>query len=231
MREPDRREELRSAPGSGVFSHGAQLALKVALIAVAGGAVAGLFWAFNMPVTQYDTWVDLVREQPVPFSHKHHVGGLGLDCRYCHTTVEKTATAGMPPSYTCMTCHSELWTNAAILAPIRLSLAEDKPMEWHRVYRLPDYVYFNHSIHIAKGVGCSTCHGPVDRMPLMWKANTLLMQWCVDCHRDPGHNLRPKNQIFNPDWHRDASTPSPSALMASYHVGQRDLTDCSICHR
>ena len=132
-------------------------------------------------------------EQPVPFSHQHHVGGLGIDCRFCHTTVEIAGNAGMPPTYTCM--------------------------------------YFNHAIHIAKGVGCVECHGPVDRMPLMHKAHGFTMGFCIDCHADPGPRLRPKDQIFNLEWQRNAQTPSPAALMAEYHIGNRRLTDCSICHR
>jgi hypothetical protein len=170
-------------------------------------------------------------EQPVPFSHQHHVGGLGIDCRFCHTTVEIAGNAGMPPTYTCMTCHSQIWTNAAILALVRQSLATNTPITWHRINDLPDYVYFNHAIHIAKGVGCVECHGPVDRMPLMHKAHGFTMGFCIDCHADPGPRLRPKDQIFNLEWQRNAQTPSPAALMAEYHIGNRRLTDCSISHR
>lgn len=131
-------------------------------------------------------------EQPVPFSHQHHVVGLGIDCRFCHTSVEVSASAGLSPTYTCMTCHSQIGTNAAIVAPVRESLADGKPTEWHRVSNLPDYVYFNHSIHIAKGVGCESCYGEMDRMALTYKAKTLIMQFCLNCHRDPGPHLRPK---------------------------------------
>ncbi|MBV8804834.1 MAG: cytochrome c3 family protein, partial [Sinobacteraceae bacterium] len=141
------------------------------------------------------------------------------------------ANAGLPPTSTCMTCHSQIWTNAAMLEPVRLSLAYNTPLVWQRVNDLPDYVYFNHSIHIAKGVGCSSCHGEVDRMPLTYKAKSLTMLFCLDCHRDPAPQLRPKDQIYNTEWHRSADTPAPAALMRIYHVGDRRLTDCSICHR
>jgi hypothetical protein len=179
----------------------------------------------------YRRLTDRIVEQPVPFSHQHHVAGLGLDCRFCHATVETAGDAGLPPTYTCMTCHSQVWTNAGMLEPVRRSLADGKPLAWHRVNDLPDYVYFNHAIHIAKGVGCSSCHGDVKSMPLMAKASSFTMGFCLDCHRDPGPNLRPKDQIFDTDWHRTNTTPPPEALMKQYHVGGRNLTDCSICHR
>jgi len=130
-----------------------------------------------------------------------------------------------------MTCHSQIWTNAAMLAPVRQSLANGTMLVWHRVTDLPDYVYFNHAIHIAKGIGCASCHGDVESMPLMRKAKSMTMGFCLDCHRDPAPHLRPKNEIFNTAWHRTKDTPSPQALMAQYHVGGRNLTDCSICHR
>lgn len=132
---------------------------------------------------------------------------------------------------TCMTCHSQIWTNAELLAPVRLSLASDTPIIWHRVNDLPDYVYFNHSIHIAKGVGCSSCHGEVDRMPLSYKAKSLTMGFCLDCHRNPAPHLRPRGQIFNTEWRRTSATPAPEELMSEYHIGDRRLTDCSLCHR
>jgi hypothetical protein len=130
-----------------------------------------------------------------------------------------------------MTCHSQIWTNAAILAPVRNSLANNTPITWHRINDLPDYVYFNHEIHIAKGVGCVECHGRVDQMPLMRKAHGFTMGFCLDCHENPGPRLRPKDQVFNLSWHRDSTTPSPADLMKQYHIGNRRLTDCSICHR
>ncbi|HEX7878259.1 MAG TPA: cytochrome c3 family protein, partial [Candidatus Eisenbacteria bacterium] len=129
----------------------------------------------------YGTRADVFVDQPVPFSHQHHVGQLGLDCRYCHTSVEETASAGMPPTKTCMNCHSQVWTNAPMLEPVRASFRTDQSIEWVRVHDLPDFVYFNHSIHVAKGIGCESCHGPVNNMPLVYKANTLFMEWCIQC--------------------------------------------------
>lgn len=134
--------------------------------------------------------------QPVPFSRKHHVSGLGLDCRYCHANVETSSNAGMPSTKICTARHSRIWTNAAMLAPDRLSRAEDKPIRWTRVYRLPDHVYFGHSIQVAKGVGCKECHGPIGGVSLTWKANTLYMGWCLSCHRNPAPHLRPEDAVL-----------------------------------
>jgi Cytochrome c7 and related cytochrome c len=214
-----------------VFRPSANLwaALTLLVVMAAGAGAVGWWWFW--PRTDYARHVGLPVEQPVPFSHEHHVAGLGIDCRFCHTSVEVSSNAGLPPSYTCMTCHSQIWTNAEILAPVRESLADNKPIAWNRINDLPDYVYFNHSIHIAKGIGCSSCHGEVDRMPLSYKAKTLTMQFCLDCHRNPAPHLRPKDEIYNTGWRRTTATPSPGALMAEYHIGGRNLTDCSICHR
>ncbi len=139
-------------------------------------------------------------DQPVPFSHKHHVEGLGLQCQYCHTSVEKSSYAGIPPTKTCMNCHSQIWTNAQLLEPVRQSWATGESIQWIKVHDLPDYVYFNHEIHVNKGIGCSSCHGRVDEMPLMYQENTLQMEWCLNCHRNPGVNLRPTSQIYNMAW-------------------------------
>lgn len=214
-----------------IFRPGANLAAKLVLLALACLIGGGIAWWWLWPRMDYARRVGWTIDQPVPFSHQHHVAGLGIDCRYCHTTVETSAHAGLPPTWTCMSCHSQIWTNAALLKPVRQSLAEDKPIHWARVTNLPDYVYFNHSIHIAKGVGCESCHGHVDRMPLTYKAKSMTMQFCLNCHRDPGPHLRPENAIYDTEWHRTASTPSPAALMQHYHVSGRTLTDCSICHR
>ena len=139
-------------------------------------------------------------DQPVPFSHKHHVQGLGLQCQYCHTSVEKSSYAGIPPTKTCMNCHSQIWTNAQLLEPVRQSWATGESIQWIKVHDLPDYVYFNHEIHVNKGIGCSSCHGRVDEMPLMYQESTLQMEWCLNCHRNPGVNLRPTSQIYNMAW-------------------------------
>jgi len=179
----------------------------------------------------YMTRQNITREQPVQFSHKHHVGGLGIDCRYCHSSVEFAPSAGLPPTETCMTCHSQIWTNAAMLAPVRQSLAENKPLRWRRVYTLPDYVYFDHSIHVAKGVGCTECHGPIGDMPLTWRATDMTMRWCLDCHRNPAPRLRPREAVFNPHWRPTSDTPSGAQLMAAYRIHPQNLTDCTVCHR
>jgi hypothetical protein len=147
-------------------------------------------------------------EQPVPFSHKHHVEGLGLQCQYCHTTVEDSSYAGIPPTKTCINCHSQIWTNAALLQPVRDSWATDASIQWIKVHDLPDYVYFNHEIHVNKGIGCASCHGRVDQMPLMYMQNTLQMEWCLNCHRNPAADLRPTSEIYNMAW-AEPSTDKP----------------------
>ncbi len=139
-------------------------------------------------------------DQPIPFSHLHHVQGLGLQCQYCHTSVETSSYAGIPPTKTCINCHSQIWTNAALLDPVRQSWATGQSIQWIRVHDLPDYVYFNHSIHVNKGIGCESCHGRVDEMPLMYMQNSLQMEWCLNCHRNPANELRPTSEIYNMAW-------------------------------
>src|SRR5205085_9633106 len=160
------------------------------------------FWGLVYGVyrSPYTTDQAVPRVQPVPFSHQHHVSGLGIDCRYCHTSVENSAFAGIPPTETCMSCHSQVWTDAPMLAPVRQSLASQQPLHWTRVNQLPDFVFFNHSIHVQKGVGCSTCHGRVDQMPLTWKEHSLFMRWCLDCHEAPERHIRPRDELFNMKW-------------------------------
>ncbi len=170
--------------------------------------------------------------QPVPFSHEHHHAGLGIDCRYCHVTVEYSSTAGLPPTETCMTCHSQVWTEAPVLQPVRQSWATGQPLRWNRVHRLPDFVFFNHGIHVQKGIGCSTCHGRVDQMPVVWKENTLWMKWCLDCHRDPAQYIRPKEEVFAMAYQPPATQREQGAeLVALYRIHTQSLTDCSMCHR
>ena len=216
-----------------LFKPGADAILRLVLflgvIAIVGG---GLFVA-AIPRSTYFTGVSVAPAQPVPFSHKHHVGELGIDCRYCHTTVETQATAGMPPTYTCMTCHSQIWTGAAMLAPVRQSLATGTPLHWTRVNRLPDYVFFNHAIHVSKGIGCSSCHGPVQKMQLTYRISAFKMAFCLNCHRSPQTYVRPPEQVWNMSW----SPPADQAkigkeLVKFYHIRPPSmLTDCSICHR
>ncbi|MEK4031862.1 cytochrome c3 family protein [Methylocystis sp. IM2] len=214
-----------------IFRPSANLIAKLGLAGCAVMLFSIVLLLWFGPRSDYARNVGLTFLQPAPFSHQHHVSGLGLDCRFCHTSVEASSSAGMPPTYTCMTCHSQVWTNAAMLAPVRESLAKNKPLAWRRVTDLPDYVYFNHSIHIAKGVGCSSCHGDVAQMPLTFKAKSLTMKFCLDCHRDPGPKLRPKDKIYDTHWREADETRSSDALLAEYRIGGRKLTDCSICHR
>lgn len=178
--------------------------------------------------SSYATNQGIVRAQPVPFSHEQHVSGLGIDCRYCHGTVETAAYAGMPTTKICMNCHEQIWVGSETLAPVRESYKTGKPLEWSRVHRLSDFVYFNHSVHVNKGVACQSCHGNVNQMPLMWQHGSLLMEWCLDCHRNPAPHLRPRDQVFSFDWHPN-SPKDASELAAKYHV--QSLIHCSTCHR
>jgi hypothetical protein len=212
----------RSADGIARFVLGGLLAVFV-LITVMGTAFLR---------STFLTGVGQAVAQPVPFSHKHHVGQLGLDCRYCHNGVETSSAAGLPATEVCMTCHSQLFTNAAMLAPVRASLASGTPLHWQRVNSVPDFVYFNHAIHVDKGVACETCHGEVDEMPLMARAEPLSMEWCLGCHRDPGPNLRPPQDVFRMHW----KPPSDIAdirrrLITMLDIHPETMTDCYVCHR
>ncbi len=179
------------------FGPYANLWAKLILLFAAAVMVVALALIWFWPRSDYARSIGWTLDQPAPFSHRHHVSGLGVDCRFCHSSVEASAEAGMPPTHTCMTCHSQIWTNAAVLEPVRRSLGDEKPLAWRRITNLPDYVYFNHSIHLAKGVGCANCHGDVAQMPLTFKAKSLTMEFRLDCHRDPSPRLRPKNAIFD----------------------------------
>ena len=199
-------------------------------VVLAGGA----FYAYTqLARSSYLTGRYVEKQQPVQFSHKHHVGDDGIDCRYCHTTVETTATAGMPSTQTCMNCHSQLWADAPYLEPIRASFRENKPIEWERVHDLPEFAYFNHSIHVTKGVGCETCHGRVDRMPLMIQKASLQMEWCLNCHRDPSRYVRPRDQITTMGYvPAKAQAELGPELVREYKIADVEhLTSCSTCHR
>jgi len=218
---------------SQVFSKNANTLARASLVAVVlGGAVFG-WLVVTVPQSDYITRVGVPRSQPVPFSHAHHVGGMGFDCRYCHTSVENSSFANIPPTKTCMNCHSQLFTTAPLLEPVRASFRNNQPLSWVRVHDLPDFVYFNHSIHVAKGVGCATCHGPVDRMPLMYKENTLQMGWCLNCHRHPEQYVRPRDQVFNMQYEPPAQQEELGRrLVKEYDIARPEqLTSCSTCHR
>jgi hypothetical protein len=196
--------------------------------------VAGLGWLFDtLSRSSYVTQARTARVQSVPFSHKHHVGGAGFDCRYCHTSVEKSSFAGIPPTKTCMNCHSQIWADSPMLERVRESFKTGEPLDWTRVHDLPEFVYFDHSIHVAKGVGCSTCHGRVDQMPLIWQQNSLQMDWCLSCHRDPARFVRPREQVFNMEWEPPADQfEQGTKLVKAYRiVPTKVLTSCSTCHR
>lgn len=208
----------------------------IARVSIFGGLfiLAFLVWAlYELQASSYNTRAFVARAQPVQFSHKHHAGDDGIDCRYCHTTVETSAFAGIPPVKTCMNCHSQLFADSAYLAIVRDSFKNDKAIHWTRVHDLPDFVYFNHSIHVSKGVGCSTCHGRVDEMPLTWQVASLQMEWCLECHRAPEKYVRPRDQVFNMDWQ-----PPPDQieqgkkLIEQYRIQSANvITSCSTCHR
>ena len=218
---------------SQIFHRSTNIWSRVSIVA-ALGFVGFLGWVvFTLHWSGYNTGQGQTVDQPVQFSHAHHVGSMGIDCRYCHTTVEESAFANIPPTKTCMNCHSQVWSNAPILEPVRASFRENRPLEWNRVHDLPDFVYFNHSIHVAKGVGCATCHGAVDKMPLMYQEANLTMSWCLDCHRNPAKYVRPKNQVFNMNYVRPADDPGMGErLVREYKIaGPDQLTSCSTCHR
>ena len=215
-----------------VFPRSANWASKASILTALLIVASILGVLLNINRIDYVNMVNVAIDQPVHFSHKHHVTGMGIDCRYCHTTVEVSAFAGIPPTETCMTCHSQIWTEAPILEPVRASFRDNKPIQWNRVHDLPDFVYFNHSIHVSQGIGCQSCHGQVDQMPLMMKANSLNMEWCLDCHRDPAQFIRPRDQVFNMNYEYPADQASfGKSLVADYDVQTSQLTNCSICHR
>jgi hypothetical protein len=178
--------------------------------------------------SNYATGEDVVLHQPVPFSHDHHTAALGIDCRYCHTGVETSAFAGIPPTATCMNCHKLMWNDAPMLEPVRESLRTGQPLRWERVHDLPDFVYFNHAVHAAKGIGCESCHGRVDQMPLIHQEHSLQMRWCLDCHRNPTPHLRPRSEVVTMGY-QAASQDEAARLAEQYDV--QSLTYCSTCHR
>ena len=225
-----------------IFHRSSNVIIKTGIV---GGVLsllglAGAVFAFNQT---YGNRMYVPVEQPVQFSHKHHVLDDGIDCRYCHTTVENSAFAGIPPTHTCMSCHSQIWSDSPLLQPVRESLATGRPIEWTRVHDMPDFVYFNHSIHIKKGVGCVTCHGDVSKMPITWKEHTMTMAWCLDCHRHPEQYVRPRDAVFKMDWkasdvlNEDTGRPYDqitlgTKLVKKYRIrNEEQITNCSICHR
>jgi hypothetical protein len=198
----------------------------VALLLVGGGYTVYAY--YNSP---YWTRVGLAKHQPVLFSHRHHASELRIDCRFCHTTVETSAFAGMPSTQTCLTCHSQIFTDTTMLRPVVQSASRNEPLHWDRVTHLPDHVFFNHSIHVAKGVGCTTCHGDIGNMAITAKGEPLSMRWCIECHRDPGPRLRDSRDLFAPHGPENTNTKVGGAdLLRAYQVHPEHLTNCSTCH-
>ncbi len=205
--------------------------------------------------SSYNTHVNVAIEQPIPFSHEHHATELGIDCRYCHTSVEKSAFAGIPPTHTCMSCHSQIWTNSPLLEPLRESYRKGIPLKWNRVNKLPEFVYFNHSIHVNRGINCNNCHGPIEKMNLTAKGKPFFMSWCLECHRNPEgylrkpgtaldiyregqsnlpHKLDPDDErlLYDQDYKPSAErVEKGKELMEYYHIKKDQLTDCWVCHR
>lgn len=194
-------------------------------------ALAGLGWlTLTIARSPYMTQAKVARSQPVPFSHAHHVGGMGIDCRYCHTTVEDGSFAGIPPTSTCMNCHSQIWADSPTLEPVRASFRTGESIRWTRVHDLPHFVYFNHAIHVKKGIGCESCHGRVDEMPLVWRENSLQMEWCLGCHRHPEAFVRPREEVFTMGWKPEGDGDALAhRLIEEYDV--KSLENCSVCHR
>jgi Cytochrome c7 and related cytochrome c len=217
----------------GQIFHSSANAVARAMTFGAVAAALGVGWlVLTLNRSVFVTEVSIAKEQPVPFSHKHHVLDVGLDCRYCHTAVENSSAAGMPPTKTCNNCHSVLFADQPMFTPVQESLRTDRSLAWVRVHDLPDYVYFNHSIHVQKGIGCTTCHGEVQHMPLTWKVAPLQMEWCLNCHRQPEQFIRPRAEVFNVNW-----KPGPDhaaegrRLVEDYGVNVKQLENCSVCHR
>jgi hypothetical protein len=211
------------------FSRRAEQAVKLALAALLALALSVAIGLVGLG--RHGSGTDAPVAQPVPFSHKHHVGDVGVDCRYCHTSVETRAFAGLPSTTICLSCHSQLFATADVLEPVRRSAATGLPIAWNRVHTLPDFVYFNHGIHVAKGVACSECHGRVDQMPATWRTASLEMEWCLACHRDPAPHLHPKNEVFSMGTAVPGSAERARLVEAAHLQSTRRLTDCSTCHR
>ena len=212
-----------------IFHRSTNTLSRVSIFGAAFFAAGALWLLAAITRSSYVTGQDVAREQPVQFSHKHHAGELGIDCRYCHTSVEISAVASVPPTKTCMNCHSQIWAQSQYLEPVRASWRTDRSIRWIKVNDLPDFVYFNHSVHVHKGIGCVSCHGRVDTMNQLYQATSLQMEWCLDCHRHPERSVRPREEVFNMRWEPpDDQNELAATLMKAYDIHPR--TDCSTCH-
>ena len=213
-----------------IFRPSANAVSRGSIVVLAVVAASVLLLLGEISRSSYVTQAKVARSQPVPFSHQHHVGGIGIDCRYCHTSVETSSFAGIPPTKTCMNCHTQLFSDTATLEPVRSSFRNDTSIPWTKVHDLPDYVYFPHSVHVHQGVGCVTCHGRIDKMPLVWQESSLLMEWCLECHRQPERFIRPREAVFQMDWQpEEDQLVMGRKLVREYGIHTR--TDCSTCHR
>lgn len=214
-------------------NHRVKIGIVSFLLLVGTLAVGANIWYWGPNVSGQG----IQKVQPVQFTHSHHVGGLGLDCRYCHFNVERSSYAQVPPTKVCMTCHSQMYLDAAILEPVRDSYRTGLPIPWVKVHNLSDFAYFNHSAHVNKGIGCAECHGRVDQMPLMYQASSLQMRWCVECHMDPTSRVRPKSEMTNmayehpksPDEKIEGINMTQAELARHYNVQSK--VSCSTCHR
>ena len=222
-----------------IFRHSTNYLARATIYGAIFFLVAAMFVGVGINRSGWNTGAYIERQQPIQFSHKHHVGDDGVDCRYCHTSVETSASAGIPSTDVCMSCHKQIWADSPYLEPVRASFKTGKPLEWIRVHDLPDYAYFNHSIHVNKGVGCSTCHGRIDEMPVVYQTASLQMEWCLECHRNPEPYLRRSpEEVFDMEWQPPANQKEEGTrLVQKYNIqiktnkGQSVLTSCSTCHR
>lgn len=220
-----------------LFSPTANVKAKLGVLALFVGPWLTIYALAAVSRSPANTKVNVPKQQPVPFSHRHHAWELGIDCRYCHVGVEKSAFANIPAVETCMSCHSQIWTNSPLLEPIRASYESGVPIQWTQVNKLPEFVYFNHSIHIARGLNCNICHGPVEKMHITWKGNAFQMAWCLNCHRapdrylyrDPAHpELSPRQQVFSPYWKLQNGEPLSARedrLLTGREDGSDDFAD------
>jgi hypothetical protein len=213
-----------------IFHRSTNTLSKVTIFGGMAALVARAALLASINRSSYVTKTNIARAQPVPFSHKHHVGDNGIDCRYCHTSVQESSFAGIPPTQTCMNCHSQIWADSPVLEPVRASFRSGESIRWTRVHNLPGFVYFDHSIHVKKGVGCTTCHGQVDQMPLMWREHSLYMEWCLECHRAPEQFVRPREFVFSVSWQPPADQLALGRQLVKKYKIER-LTSCSVCHR
>lgn len=215
-----------------LFPASANIWARASIISLVVGVATLATLAYTL--ANYSSYVTRQREarhQPISFSHRHHVESMGIECRYCHFHVEESKFAGIPPTHTCMTCHSQIWSESDYLKQVRDSYEKNEPIEWVRVHDLPDFVYFNHAIHVKKGVGCYSCHGRVDEMAAVYQEKALYMGFCLDCHRNPERYLRPRSEITNMAWQPKGESQEElgARLVEEYQVNPQE--NCYACHR